>query len=245
MSIHNEMSINKIDENFEPLSTTIALTEEEYVLIANKCPKTIYIIKESGTVYMGDTLVGDLKRYIPKYLMTLSVEPPLEYIIYFNQKSSSDKWYVNDNLIEIQRYNDPQECLEQLHLFNRAGSHELTSIQLYNILVNYIDKNIHIHDLLIGLISLFGYKNDPRLQEVIQVCISHGTQHSTESFPVLFLEELSTLKDSSSNHLFKIYSDLYDVLLTYNFFKDRKFQKDPVLADAIRLILYIWVKDKS
>jgi len=227
--LDNKMVVNRMDINEYPSTVRLPdfmhLTQEEYDLLHVKDPKRIYIIIDAKDrrIYNGDLLISTIK---PEKMYLLGPSNTLgEYVLYFREVN--DNW--EERLIELVRYDDPGKAINALNTFNRVGSHTDYALQIYHLLVNYIQNELSIHELLIGIISLFGYRDDIRLQEVISTAMLYGVQITRlykRDLPILLREELGNWR-KSDNILFQYYASLYDLIVFYDNFKGREFQVDP------------------
>lgn len=234
-NLNNPMVIDTI--NLYPsidstrLSPVIVLSMEEYNLIQIKDPTCIYVINNTNKkiVYYGEWLIekDNLKRM---YLLGPANKFG-EYTLYVNETDGH-----NDRLIQICRYNDPQLAISELNKFNKAGSHYQINLQVYSVISDYIVKNISLNDMLIGIIALFGYQNDTRLQDLIQILTSCNINTDNKIQSQILLKEQVKVFKTSNNHLFKYYSDLYDLVISYNYFQGKEFQKDPGELDLSKVI---------
>lgn len=200
-----------------------------YDLLETKDPHTIYVITDAPKLkmYYGDKLIhNDDQR--PQYLIGQGRHPN-EYVLYY----SIPNW--NDHIVEICRFDDPQKALNTMAIYNHAGSHSTVDLEVYTMLKAYIDDEISINDLIIGCLVAFGYKDDPRTQDIIQKCNSFGV--ADRDLPPMFRRELRGFRDNSSNALFKQYSAIYDIIVKYDFLKGPEYQSEsdiPDLADVIK-----------
>jgi len=201
----------------------ISITQEEYDLMQIHEPYTLYHIKDSkdNRYYVGDMLIeNEIKKV--KYL--LSIDDNKLYTIYMNQVDT----YNNSELIPICSYEDPQVAINKLSEFNRVGSHFDKPLMIYNILINYIEKIISTHEFIIGILDIFGYKEDPRLQDVIQFIVGHNEHKWQKEFLPFLSNEISRMRDLYPDSLYPYYSNLYDLIVKYNFFTDKKYNETDV-----------------
>ena len=219
-----DVSIGKSD----PFSERIRikqLNRLEYELIKTKDPNTIYIIlDENDLIYYGSIRIrqGNVKQ---KYLMTTS-ENHGEYVIYLNMRN-----YKGDHLIEICRYNDPQVALEHLTQFNRVGSHDQMSGRIYTILLNYINKMYDLNQTIISMISVFGYKNDPLLQELLQyVQLFQLDQMGRVPPRNIVRKQIMSKMAPHINVTFRLYAAIFDLFSHYQFFvkKEKEYRGDSI-----------------
>lgn len=216
----------------------VAVTQETYDLIQKKDPGYIYIISDAihPKAYYGDSLIVNDK---PERMYLIGPSDKYgEYILYLNENRE-----YHNGLIEICRFDDPQQAIISLNKFNKVGSHHNVNLQIYHLLSKYITRDIKLHDILIGIISLFGYQNDMKLQEVMQLMSYYDKGYGIKSRLELNLPafELRMLRDNP-NHLFRIYIDLYDLIVkNYNCFTDKKFQdsQEPDLSEVIENVFRI------
>lgn len=228
-NINNPTKVDQIDlvPSYDAWSTPSIeyITQKEYDTIYKKDPLTIYVITDAigKKVYYGDILVDDKQDGI-KYFMGISNDG--KYAIYLNERMSGV-----DNIIKICAYNDPQVALHALELYENSGSYESIDMKIYESLVHYIRNNISCHDVLIGILCACGFNNDYRLQTLIETAVQcdsiYGHDLSEQMKSVL-----GTYKNSDKNRFeippaYKVlnikYSQLYDVLLKYNLFKDKEY----------------------
>ena len=221
-NLNNPLRIGTIDlmrevENWT-LPNVSPVSQDFYDLLQTKDPNTIYIIKDSkdGRMYFGDHLILKNKTIL-NYVLGIDNTSNAKYVLYMNQI-----YNFQDNLIEIARFEDPQIAINTLNLYNNIGSHNSIEIKLYNLLIMYIDESISLHNLITSILCVFGYSNDPRLQQVIETAITYQ-QNNTKLFNELFIHVLGNYAKTSANELYKFYNDLYNIILKYNFFKDKKY----------------------
>lgn len=241
-NLNNPLRIGNIDlareaESWQ-LPNVLFVTQEFYDLIKIKDPLTIYKITDSKDqrMYYGDHRI-DVEKIGIKYLIGPSKKYG-EYILYMNKIYDH-----NDHLIEIARYDDPQKAINAMILCNNAGNHTATDIKIYNAIISFIDEDISLHDLLISFLCIFGYKEDPRLQDVIETVISYNDNNS-RNFSDLFRYEIVNYANTFDNPLYGLYSDFYNVIVKYDFFKDQKYHKGLEsldLSDVINdIISVVW-----
>lgn len=220
-------NIEHVDQNF-------------YDLIQVKDPNTVYIINDStdGRVYYGDILILKERNDV-SYL--IGTDKNGNYVLYMNSVVG-----FNDKLIEICKYKDPQDAINSLNLFNNAGSHQPINLKIYSTIIPYIDNNISINDLILGIIVIFGFKNDPRFQYLIETSRQYILEVNgkiDKDLPPLWREELRHFKDRYPDSLFTYYSNIYDIMVKYNFFKDERYNLDinehPDLSDVINDIIKV------
>ena len=191
------------------------LTQEEYDLLQKKDPITLYITTDTRRAYNGD------------------IELPLgnPYGQYFVQgvKSHPGEYSVNlciDELfflVEIERWPNAEAAIRAMDCYNRLGSHMGLDSLRAGLIFSYIDKTLSLHEMIVGLLSLQGYRDDIRLQEVIQLATGaiYRANKTPEDFNSMFRDDLKTWK-MFRNPLFGYYAAIYDVVVLFNHFKEFK-----------------------
>lgn len=191
------------------------ISQEMYEIMNHHDPDTVYIIKDS---IEDDMYLGDYK--IPKpahsrnYLLSFSDHRKM-YTIYLNLVSR-----FRDNLVPVAEYEDVNDALAALHAFKSVGYHTKTAYALYQSLQNYINGIYGINEAITGMIAVYGYRDDPRFQYLMETAISYGVANDTRDLPQYYRAALHNLKDMKPDSIIVIYSDIYDVFVKYNFFKD-------------------------
>ncbi|MCM1439729.1 MAG: hypothetical protein NC131_11110 [Roseburia sp.] len=102
-------------------------------------------------------------------------------------------------------------------------------------LISYIIGVNNCNELIIGIFSMFGYREDPRLQDIIQLMVTMGSQSFTYKLPDFASEQIEYMRKHPNNSLFRKYGDLYNILVTYNFFLGEEYQGKDVDLDEIHL----------
>lgn len=224
-NLNNPMVVDTIDLSLNYNRRTIKLTKKEYDLIPTKDPTCIYIVKDETdikpTYYLGDCKI---RRDFNKDVYLLGPSNKFgEYTMYLYTTECGGV------LIEICRYNDPNIAIGELIKANKNRSTDKLYLQVRNMLIEYIKGNININDLLIGIISAFGYKDSPKLQDLISTIRSYSMIKFT--FVVL-----NILARSDDNPLAGLYVKLHDLILSYDYFKGKKFKKEPEDIDLGEII---------
>ena len=243
-TIIDDIPLMRYVEGWE-LPKIMNVTKEFYDLIQIKDPMTIYNITDDPehNSYFGNMLLNkNVTRN--KYFMTY--ESRGEYCIYFNDKNGT---HGNDCLIEICRFAEPDVAIRALTTFNAIGDHHSYSFSIYILLSNYIRKEISIHDMLIGIICSYGYKNSTQFQQLLSILNPYIiNEHGIfRDLPVLLREELhnfKNIKDITDEKfiLVNLYSNLYDIIIKYNFFKDKKYYSEMIkyYSEMVNLQKEIW-----
>lgn len=218
MNINNPLNVERID-----LQRNVDLWKSPRVEVISsflydrlnvKDPMTVYVT-DNGNVYLGEMLI-EKDEISCKYLLGMDND---EYIILMNLRQ------MNQNrLIPIARFEDINTAVDVLHRYNKVKSHRKISLSIYTALSAYIDKFVGIGDLILSIMVLYGYKNDPRLQKVIHV-YSEYHENNDVSMAALFLTNLPSFARAYNNPLFDYYNEIYKVIEKYKFFKEEKYNK--------------------
>lgn len=203
--------------------TMVCVTQETYDMMSSHDPNTMYIISDSPDkrIYIGDTLIRS-NNTTKKYF--IGQEDVNRYIIYMNTKSGN--FIESDYLVPICMYDNAQSAIDALSKFNKVGSHIKLDNDIYNIIISYIDKHLSTHEFIVSIISAYNFKEDPLLQQIIQFAISYGVHKCMKEFPSFFVTQLSRMRTTESRSLLVMYSNLYDLMVKYDFFKGKKYQLD-------------------
>lgn len=244
-NLNNPLLVGTLRINNEVSSwkspTVEHISQEMYDRLQVKDPLKIYVIADSkdGRIYLGDARIPN-DRVSSKYFVGID-KTTREYVLYMNIHNGA-----LDKLIPISRYDNPLTAFDALSLCSNAGSHQDINLALFTAIAAYIDKLTNVNDLVLGAMSLFGYKNDPRLQHLVEFVLSYGGAHSKDKLPHILLDVLETdikFAPNSVNPLFKIYLDVYKVIEKYNFFGANEYHQgvdkldlDKPIADIISAI---------
>ena len=198
----------------------VECTQEVYDLMRIHDPHTIYTIVDSlaRKQYLGDIFINE-GLIISKYLLGINIHN--EYIIYL------DNFIPDTNrhqLSYISRYDDPQVAIKSLELFNKVGKHDKKGYNIYNTIINYINHEISIHDCIIGILSIFNFNTDPRIQELIKIGIQFNIKDIHDKLPNNYLNLIK--KKSKTHYIYLLYSNLYDLVEKYYWFSNDKYQHD-------------------
>lgn len=234
MNINNPLSIDSINmqrtTDYQRAPKIEFISAFLYDRLVSKDPMTIYVISEPGVerMYLGDILIEEQKTSC-KYLMGVD-DDTHEYLIIMHIKQPN-----GSRLVPITRYTDINVAVNVLLKYNNAMSHQKDGLSIYTSISAYIDKFIDINDLIISIIAMYGYKNDPRLQKIINVYNSYH-QNNDPLMSSLFITQLQSFADTYNNKLFYYYKGLYEVIEKYDFFKDDKYHHGdlPNLSSAVK-----------
>lgn len=222
------------------------MSKEEYDLIAIHDPTHIYIVRtEDGKtqLYLGDSLI-EPPKVNNKYYMGLNDRA--EYVVYMDQNAGTGEYFSGtQNLVPICAYDNPQVAMDQLVKFNKVGSHLNRDFSLYTMIKNYIEKTISTHELIIGIMVEFNYQEDCRLQNIIEFAVGHNAHKCAWEFPAFYSYQIKEMKENKPESLFVLYSNLYDLIVKYNFFKDKKYQDldnltlSDEISDITKVMLFL------
>ena len=215
------IELNKVHDAWKnPIVKTV--TQEFYNLLQTKDPHVIYVIYDVYPIrmYYGDLLI-ERKDNKSKYLMGPADEYG-NYIIYMWERIGG-----SDTIIEICKYKDPQLALDALNRYNKVGRHDSISDSVYVILNSYIDEEISVHDAIVSIISAYGFRDDPRLQELTSSVMPYGmiNRNPYREIPIIALEMIKRRAEKDKDSLYKYYYEIYKLMFTFDFFKDDKYHR--------------------
>ena len=221
-NIYDPMRVTEIpilrDINSWELPYISRLTQEEYDLMNIHDCKCIYVISDHpGRVYyMGKLIVND--KSSSKYLLGTEYNPAskdFDYTIYMKSNPES----ASTTLVRICRFNNGMDALTALNSFNAIGSHEPIPMKISSLIIEYIDGNIDLTDFIISCISAFGYKDDPRLQELVSLVISKKMKSALVSnnanLSADIIRTIEKIAKTKDNVLIKAFPRIYDVIVKY------------------------------
>jgi hypothetical protein len=235
--MNNNMKVDLLN-NIVQFPKNIHLTQEDYDLIKIKDRNVIYIIKNAtdGRIYHGEKLI--IRSSVSREYLLGTSSLHGEYILYVNEPG------YGDNLIEIERFANPEDAIIILTQLNKIGDHNPISTHVYMTLLSYLKKDIKLVELLLSIISIYGYKDDTRFQDLVQILMLDSYNRKKDSSDISFKlrEELHTLK--RQNVIYKFFSDLYDLIaIKYTYLRSAEYTNDPDnvnLKDIINKIKLIF-----
>lgn len=234
-NLNNPMLINQIPlgrylESWE-LPVVTHVTQEEYDLIKIKDPFKIYKITNSKEkrVYYGNTLLEEEPIDV-EYLIGVETAKSKEYgeFIYYIMMHTQRNGI--DEVIKICMFRDLQAAANAVVLFNTVRSHEGANLRIYNIVNQYIQRNISIHDFIIGIMCAFGLDHDVNLNEAILLGTKYEIKQTDYDLPILLRDRLPNMRKMSKVPLIKLYADIYDVVVKYDFFKGKEYQENTLTS---------------
>lgn len=250
-NINNPLKTLSIDlqrtvESWRMPKVVGSMSQEEYDLIAIKDPNSIYIVHTPDgktLLYLGEHLI-ESPKINNKYYMGMTENG--EYTIYVDQNAGTGDYFTGmQNLIPVCTYADPQVAMDQLVKFNKVGSHMDRDYSLYTMIKNYIEKEISTHELIVGILVEFNYREDCRLQNIIEFAVGHNAHRSIREFPTFYSYQIREMKEMKPESLFVLYSNLYDLIVKYDFFRDKKYQDienlnlSDELTDITKVMLFL------
>lgn len=211
------------------------LTQEQYDLIKIHEPNTMYYITDAGRlkVYMGDQLIPEEKLKCKYLLGSKNVFDKPEYSLYMVIENDG-----RTDLVEIAVTNNLHDAVQLMNTWNKTGYHHETRGIIRQGLVSYIRRENSAHEFIVNILAMFGYRNDPRLQDVINTMTVMGASKGYK-FDNFASEQLEYLKKHPNNSVYKRYSNLYDLLVKYDWFRGPEYQKDDVDLEMIDLTAQI------
>lgn len=212
------------------------VTQAEYNLIAIHDPHTIYHITDSAKLkmYYGDHEVQGVSQL---------TRPDIRYVIGPMGRDGNYPILMLTNregnhalvtICQTPSITDAARIIQQwnpmpmdLNIMNR---------QLRGLLVQYIKRSINCNEFILGVLSMFQGGDHPDVQDVINA-IRQWTQGVLLrcDLPAFALDALTLAKENSHNPMFRKYSDVYDVLVAFNYFKDRTYQAHYVDLELVDL----------
>lgn len=243
--LHTNYNIDspfKIDQQLmsDKVKGIYYVSKAEYELIKDKDPLAYYVIIDTGKIYKGSNLnpepsiVSSLKN---KYFMTIS-DDCKEFLICIAFTDINGQSFI----IEIERYNNEADAFHALKRYNFVSSHKEVPNNIYTLLNQFEEKNISFLDLIYGIISCFGYKNDPRFNQLINAinyyCAPLNSGIYIDYIPNVIHINKSELMRSENflfNKFFKIIYILQNSVLNKKNNRHYKFKKKDVIREIINL----------
>lgn len=243
--INSPMSKIELDIPVENIRHEFRYLDQDFYDLIPHDLNTIYICRQENekcyNVYRGNTLI---KKHQQKDLsepdFVMGVNSYNEFIIYM---TAYDVYTNSNRLEEIFRFNNPDDAIAALMRVNHVGNYTDQSLSIYNILTSYIEKEISIHEAIMGLVSMIIDKNTPGLQYLNERAMRYGVKSSDRDLPKLMKRDLRKTRSDLESYT-TLYADLYDVFVLYNFFSDIDIDKvareDMDLAKPVQSITDIF-----
>lgn len=246
-NINNPLKVNTVDllrkvESWE-FTKVLYVPEWKYRDMNQHDPHTIYIItdKHNGDVYYGDLLVTANGNNTPRYF--LGINDNDENVIYMHTNGCFMPFFgkmhrtsLSRDFVEVARYENAQQAYNTLRVLNNVGDHDSRFIKLYNHIISYINKDISCHELVMFMINESYFRNIkdvPVYQNFLHILVLDGANNCQADISNLLKEDLG--RWTSPNYyapddnnwemyvLMNMYSDLYNVVVEFNFFKDKRY----------------------
>lgn len=178
--------------------------KKEYDLIQTKDPNIIYITNKG--IFLGESEITSFSNHQIKenglrYYLTFDGRNYIIFYKYIFKFNTWDKLYEEEKvtwaseLIEINRFDDPDKAIRVLNILNKIGHHDAKSLNLYELINDFLNKDIFINDFAIGVISEVKGNEDPRLQEIINLATAYGANDARQDLSKVFKTELVYLKE--------------------------------------------------
>lgn len=210
--------------DFSLSKVVTVMNQAMYESFAYHDPKTMYVIYDTDNLYLGDQLIPKMKNG-RKYMLTYCDHRKI-YSIYTHIIING-----KERLIPIADYEDPNVALRVLKEYNMLGYHGIAAPKIYSMIQYYMDDIYGIHEVIMGIISISGFKDDQRLQHVNELARVNGVDNKCKDLTPIFKESLTYLKNKEP--IFKLYSDIYDIFLKYDFFKSNNVKVDDIIKDIM------------
>ena len=199
--------------DYDNANRTEYVIQDAYDAMSYHDPITVYVILDNDRMYKGDQLIPTTKNG-REYLIGYSHQKN-RYVLYLSYTRER-----HTKLIPIAEYKDPNGALHGLMTFSTVGSHDRLAAHIYRMIKTYVDGDYGIHETILGIIADAGYRDDPRFQYLNELAISYEVSNLSKDLPVRFKEALHSLQDIHPGSCATAYSDIYDVFVKYDFFKN-------------------------
>lgn len=202
----------------------------------------VYVISDyPHEIYYGDALLskGVMEMFSnkPEYYLKYN-EDTHEYILAVDRPNLHYISYMN-GLTEIARYKDPQVAINKLVECNRLGNQLSITKSIYESLLGYIKKDNTLIQSILSIIAIFGYKETPEYQMLIETI----TRNSILKLKIMIA---SLDSEKENNKLYGYFISIYNIFEKYKFFTDKKYDLDLneyiILKDEINDIIKIMIK---
>ena len=212
----NEINLMHVIENAHAYDVCY-ITQDDYDRMTQYDETTTYIITNSreGRMYIGSREIP-VSKNDHQYLLGFNPYTN-KYILYLN----SVEGYVDHN-IPIREFNNPQDAIDTLIVFNHINDHDEIFLKIIKVLSQYIIGNVGLNQTLISMIAVLGYRDDGRLQDLNRLSIIYNDDQSAKDISSLHRMMLHNEKDKNINGLVSVYSDIYDLFVLFDFFKSYK-----------------------
>lgn len=209
-NVKKPLSINEIElttKFIESLRLPIVcpVSQEEYDRMNFYDPFKIYVITDKpNRVYVGDRLVPRYQVKCHYLIGTDVVDGKLHYVVYMH----------HDPLIEICRFPSSTDAVNALTVFNCVGNHSPITIRTLKILKMFNDREISFLTMMISLLSLFGFKDTPQLQYIMEAQrVNRSKALNSVDVPPYVVAMLSNREELIEDRITKAYVGIYQVFL--------------------------------
>lgn len=241
------LSLDRIIESADAMQY-VALTQEEYDRIAKPDPHKAYIITNAPNrkVYYGTILIVPSKFKSIYYITQIE---PNEWILVKNEL----ELHNHDHLIEICRYDTLDKAANAMAMYNKVGSHYTTNLRVYESLINYIKEEIGIDSFILSIFAIMGLSENAEFQTLIQFLMTMNNRETyntrkksvyQKNITIACAEEVARRSKRNPHSFYKLYNDIYNVMISNKFFSERKYKDDPTsanLGDAVDDIVSAYI----
>lgn len=192
----------------------LRISKDEYDAIGKHDSRTVYII-DDGTernIYVGDLKVPTVARS-SRYLISYENN---KYVLYLNLASNG-----HDNLCPIARYDNVDDAVSALHSTTINGSHDSIVNAIRDMVNMYANYELGLHECIMSIFTINQWNIDPRFQVLNDKAISYGVTSSQHDISESFRTMLHNIKSANRGSLDELYSDMYDIIVKYNWLKDK------------------------
>lgn len=182
----------------------------------------------NDTYHFGNVPVDILNRR-SRYLVTYD-EGFNDWIIVnerrLDKNADSERGPLTVRITPIARYKDPNDAINAMKAFNKVGYHTRNPFFLRQTIISYLDKEIGLNESILGIMSIFGLNKHPEFQRLTTEAVAYGIKNGDPDLLVGYMTKIHQYKDRYPDSLFRLYSDMYDVFVKFNFFKDKKYHPE-------------------
>ena len=232
-----ELSVNDVYDALGRAKQIIYLTQDNYDNMGAHDPNHAYVITDAKDkrYYYGDAIVIPKPNEIKYYI---GINDQNEYELCINLKQQNF-----DQMVPIARYKKAQDAINALQIAKKSNGPFDINLSLYETLITYIHHDSDINSTIINIISSFGHREDPMLQQLIEsIHTVPETKDGRDVNPIL-REDMQHFRNAYKNTLWPVYASIYDVFVVFDFFKDKRKYVEPEYPDlsgAISKIINIF-----
>lgn len=232
-----ELSVNDVYDALGRAKQIVYLTQDRYDSMPMHDPNHAYVIIDANDkrYYYGDAIVIPKPNEIKYYI---GINDQNEYELCVNLKQQNI-----DQIIPVARYKNAQKAINALQIAKKSNGPFDINLSLYETLIAYINRDSNINNTIINIISSFGHREDPKLQQLIEsIHTVPETKDGRDVNPIL-REDMQHFRNIYVDTLWPIYASIYDVFIIFDFFKDKRKYVEPEhpdLSGAIDKIINIF-----